>query len=174
MLFTAALAMLVIGATGLLPGLISTRSDASAHLRSGGRSMASGNSRLRRGLVVAQVTLCFLLLLSASVFVRGLVITIGELPPHAPHTLIAELRFDVLSKYGPAERRAFIDDMTPACGPTAACAESHTRRAARFRAGTSACGAPAICPTQASPPRPSTSRATFSTSQVCACFVDGH
>ncbi len=33
----------------------------------------------------------------------------GELPPHAPHTLITELRFDVQRKYGPAEHRAFID-----------------------------------------------------------------
>jgi putative ABC transport system permease protein len=109
MLFTAALAMLVIGATGLLPGLITTRSSTSAHLRSGGRSVASGNSRLRRGLVVSQVTLCFLLLLAAGVFIRGLAISIGELPSHAPHTLIAQLRFDVLAKYGATERRAFVD-----------------------------------------------------------------
>ena len=109
MLFTAALALLVIGATGLLPGLISTRSDASAHLRSGGRSMASGNSRVRRGLVVAQVTLCFLLLLAAGVFTRGIVVATGEVPPHARHTLITELRFDVQRKYGPAERRDFVD-----------------------------------------------------------------
>jgi predicted permease len=109
LLFSAALAVLVIAATGLLPGLISTRSDAAAHLRSGGRSMASGNSRLRRGLVVAQVSLCFLLLLAAGFFVRGLVVSVGEMPPHAPHTLIAQLRFDVLRKYGPAERLAFLD-----------------------------------------------------------------
>ncbi len=109
MLFASALAMLVIGATGLLPGLLSTRSDTSAHLRSGGRSVASGNSRVRRGLVVAQVTLCFLLLLAAGVFTRGLITAIGEVPSHAPHTLITELRFDVQRKYGPAERRAFID-----------------------------------------------------------------
>jgi hypothetical protein len=100
---------LVIGATGLLPGLISTRSNTSAHLRSGGRSMASGNSRLRRGLVVAQVTLCFLLLLVAGVFIRGVVNSVGGLPPHARHTLITQLRLDVLDKYGSAERRAFVE-----------------------------------------------------------------
>jgi predicted permease len=109
LLFGAALAVLVIGATGLLPGLISTRSNASAHLRSGGRSMASGNSRLRRGLVVAQVTLCFLLLLVAGVFIRGVVNTVGGLPPHARHTLLTQLRLDVLQKYGPAERRTFFE-----------------------------------------------------------------
>ena len=109
MLFTAALAVLVIGATGILPGLISTRSDASAHLRNAGRSMASGNSRLRQGLVVAQVTLCFLLLLAAGVFTRGIVIASGSMPPRAAHTLVASLRFDLQPKYGPAQRRAFLD-----------------------------------------------------------------
>jgi predicted permease len=109
MLFTAALAVLVIGATGLLPGLLSTRSDPSAHLRNAGRSMASGNSRLRQGLVVAQVTLCFLLLLAAGVFTRGIVIASGNIPPRAAHTLVAALRFDVQRNYGPAQRRAFLD-----------------------------------------------------------------
>lgn len=109
MLFAAALAVLVIGATGLLPGLISTRADTAAHLRSAGRAMASGNSRLRRGLVVAQVTLCFLVLLGGGFFVRGVIIAVGTGQPHAPHTLITELRFDVLRTYGPAERRAFVD-----------------------------------------------------------------
>ena len=109
MMFIAAIAALVIGATGLLPGLISTRSDVSAHLRSGGRAMASGNSRVRRALVVAQVTLCFLLLLAAGVFTRGLYVISGQMPAHAPDTLITELRFDVQRNYGPAQRRAFLD-----------------------------------------------------------------
>ena len=106
-LFAGALATLVVGATGVLPGIIATRSDASGRMRSGGRSVASGNSRLRRGLVVAQVTLCFLLLLVAGVFIRGL--SLAELPAHAPHTLITEVRFDVQRKYVAAQRRAFID-----------------------------------------------------------------
>ena len=109
MMFAAALTVIVIGATGLLPGLTSTRSDPAAHLRSGGRAVASGNSRLRRGLVVAQVTLCFLMLLTAGVFIRGIAVGAGATPPHAPHTLITQLRFDVLDKYVPAERRAFVE-----------------------------------------------------------------
>ncbi|MDQ3071215.1 MAG: ABC transporter permease [Acidobacteriota bacterium] len=109
MLFIAVIAALVIGFTGLLPGLISTRASVVAGLRSGGRSMSSGNSRVRRGLVVAQVTLCFLLLLAAGVFTRGLYVITGQMPAHAPHTLITELRFDVQRDYGPAERRAFLD-----------------------------------------------------------------
>ena len=109
MLFAAAIAVLVVGATGLLPGFISTRADTAAHLRSTGRSMASGNSLLRRGLVIAQVTLCFLVLLGGGYFVRGVVLAVGTGQPYAAHTLIAELRFDALRTYGPAERRAFVD-----------------------------------------------------------------
>ncbi|MEX2272709.1 MAG: ABC transporter permease [Vicinamibacterales bacterium] len=71
--------------------------------------MTSGNSRVRRGLVVAQVTLCFLLLLAAGVFTRGLYVITGQMPAQAPHTLVTELRFDVQRNYGPAERRAFLD-----------------------------------------------------------------
>jgi ABC-type antimicrobial peptide transport system permease subunit len=71
--------------------------------------MASGNSRLRQGLVVAQVTLCFLLLLAAGVFTRGIVIASGNMPPRAAHTLVAALRFDLQRNYGPAQRRAFLD-----------------------------------------------------------------
>ena len=110
MLFIAAIAALVIGATGLLPGLIATRASATAGFRSGGRSTTSGNSRVRRGLVIAQVTLCFLLLLAAGVFTRGLYVITGQTPDHAPHTLVTELRFDVQQGYGPAERRAFLDE----------------------------------------------------------------
>jgi predicted permease len=109
LLFTAAIAALVISATGLLPGLLSTRAAIVGGLRSGGRSMTSGNSRVRRGLVVAQVTLCFLLLLAAGVFTRGFFVIAGQLPANAPHTLVTELRFDVQRNYGPAERRAFLE-----------------------------------------------------------------
>jgi predicted permease len=109
MLFSAGIAVLVIAATGLLPGLISTRTAAADGLRSGGRSMTSGNSRMRRGLVVTQVTLCFLLLLVAALFTRGLSVVAGQVPSEAPHTLVTELRFDLQRNYAPAQRRAFLD-----------------------------------------------------------------
>jgi predicted permease len=109
MLFSAGIAVLVIAATGLLPGLISTRTAAAGGLRSGGRSMTLGNSRMRRGLVVTQVTLCFLLLLVAALFTRGLSVVAGQVPSDAPHTLVTELRFDLQRNYAPAQRRAFLD-----------------------------------------------------------------
>jgi predicted permease len=109
MLFSAGIAVLVIAATGLLPGLISTRAAAAAGLRTGGRSMTSGNSRMRRGLVVTQVALCFLLLLVAALFTRGLSVVAGQVPSDAPHTLVTELRFDLQRNSAPAQRRAFLD-----------------------------------------------------------------
>ena len=109
MLFSAGIAVLVIAATGLLPGLVSTRAAAAPGLRRGGRSMTAGNSRMRRGLVVTQVTLCFLLLLVAALFTRGLSVIAGQVPSDAPHTLVTELRFDLQRNDAPDQRRAFLD-----------------------------------------------------------------
>jgi ABC-type antimicrobial peptide transport system permease subunit len=64
---------------------------------------------MRRGLVVTQVTLCFLLLLVAALFTRGLSVVAGQVPSDAPHTLVTELRFDLQRNYAPAQRRAFLD-----------------------------------------------------------------
>ena len=106
--FTVTVALVVIAATGLLPAMIATRRPAAGGLRIGGRSMTAGNSRTRRILVIAQVSLCFLLLLVAGVFTRGMFVLTGNIPPHAGQTLIAEMRFDV-QEYSPAERRAFVE-----------------------------------------------------------------
>lgn len=165
MLFIAAVAALVIGATGLLPGLISTRAAATAGFRSGGRSTTSGNSRVRRGLVVAQVTLCFLLLLAAGVFTRGLYVIAGQLPPHAPHTLVTELRFDVQRNYGPAERRAFLDAFDARMR-----ADGRVRGIAYTGSGPRAAvcvsGAPPIRSRRENSRTPSTWQETISTSQA--------
>lgn len=110
LLFSGGLALAVVGATGLLPALAATRERTADGLRSGGRSIAGGNSRVRRGLVVAQVSLCFLLLLTAAVFTRGLVLLTDVVPPHAASVTIAELRFDILN-YAPAERRRLLDEL---------------------------------------------------------------
>ena len=174
MLFIAAIAALVIGATGLLPGLISTRTEASAELRSGGRSMSSGNSRVRRGLVVAQVTLCFLLLLAAGVFTRGLYVITGQLPPHAQHTLVTELRFDVQRKYGPAERRAFLDAFDARMR-----ADSRVRGIGYTTSGPFSNGSLRVWragdpPEAGQVAQASTCEGTISTSRACACSEDGH
>jgi len=110
LIFSAGVAVAIVVATGLLPALSATRGRAADGLRSGGRSIASGNSRVRRGLVIAQVALCFLLLLTAGVFTRGLLDETSAVPAYASSITIAELRFDLRS-YAPAERRRLLDTL---------------------------------------------------------------
>ena len=109
LLFCVGVALVVIGATGMLPALAATRRRTAYGLRAGGRSMSSGNSRIRRSLVVAQVSLCFLLLLTAAVFTRGLIALTGQMPEHASKTTVTEIRFDV-QDYPLAERRRVLDE----------------------------------------------------------------
>lgn len=107
-IFAAIVALVSIGATGVLPALVATRQQAAAGFRSGGRSITTGNSRIRRALVVAQISLCFLLLLTAGVFTRGIFVLIGDVPAQADQTLVAELLLDI-QESSPARRRAFLD-----------------------------------------------------------------
>jgi predicted permease len=108
--FSAGVAVMVVGATGLLPALAVTRGRTADGLRSGGRSIAGGNSRIRRGLVVAQVSLCFLLLLTAAVFTRGLLLLTDVIPSHAAEVTVTEIRFDIRN-YEPAARRRLLDQL---------------------------------------------------------------
>ena len=108
LLFAIGVAVLVIAATGVIPALMATRRRAADDLRSGGRSMSAGNSRARRGLVITQVAMCFMLLLTAALFTRGLFVLTGEVPAQAHEMLVAELRFDV-QKYPAAGRRAVLE-----------------------------------------------------------------
>ena len=109
LLFSIGMAVLAVGATGVLPALAATRGRTAEGLRAGGRSMSAGNSRIRRGLVVAQVSLCFLLLLTAAVFTRGLILLTGQMPEHATRTLVTEVRFTIRN-YPLAERRRVLDE----------------------------------------------------------------
>jgi predicted permease len=58
---------------GVLPALRASRADLNDVLREGGRSQAEGGrSRLRKGLVIAQVAVSLVLLIAAGLFVRSL------------------------------------------------------------------------------------------------------
>ncbi|MEX2270083.1 MAG: ABC transporter permease [Vicinamibacterales bacterium] len=107
LLFSAGVAVAIVAATGLLPALTATRGRTADGLRSGGRSIAGGNSRVRRGLVVAQVAMSFLLLLTAAVFTRGLVLIAGTIPEQASTITVTEFRFDT-GNYPMAERRRLL------------------------------------------------------------------
>ena len=175
MLFTAALAVLVIGATGLLPGLISTRSDASAHLRSGGRSMASGNSRVRRGLVVAQVTLCFLLLLAAGVFTRGIVRDhrqdAATRPAHAHHRAALRRAAQLRARRAPRVPRC-VRRPHEGRRPRARHRLHHQRPVFERHPARLALRRSARRRTVRG--RHQRRQETISTSQACACSEDGH
>lgn len=70
----AALVVLTAVLFGLLPALQSLRFDPLVVLRSGGRSQTIDRSRavFQRGLVVAQLGICFVLVVSALLFVRSM------------------------------------------------------------------------------------------------------
>ena len=158
MLFSAALAALVIGATGLLRGSCRPVRPPLQRVRSGGRSITSGNSRLRRGLVVAQVSLCFLLL-SRRASSRAAPSSVAQVP-RTPATHWWRSWFDVQRESGPAERRAFLDAFDARMRANGRVRGiGYTRRPTR--AAASASGAPAIRPRRAGPPMPSPSRRLF-------------
>lgn len=69
---SAALALLVGLATGLLPALRSTRGDLTAALKSGAREGGGRRSYARSALTVAQAALAVVLLVGAGLFVRSL------------------------------------------------------------------------------------------------------
>lgn len=108
--FSVAVAALVVTATGLIPALMATRRSAADGLRSGGRSMSAGNSRTRRLLVITQVALCFMLLLTAALFTRGLFVLAGDVPAEAREMLVAGIRFDG-ERHPGAARRAALDTL---------------------------------------------------------------
>ncbi|MGH9506588.1 MAG: ADOP family duplicated permease, partial [Terriglobales bacterium] len=70
--FLAALAVIACLLFGLAPALIASRVPPAAALQSGGRGLAGGGGRLRRGLAIGQVALALVLLVSALLFVATL------------------------------------------------------------------------------------------------------
>ncbi len=72
--FTAGVAVATCLLFGLLPALRATRIAPASAMRAGGRGITSGRERfsLRRGLVVAQVSLSLVLLVGALLFARSL------------------------------------------------------------------------------------------------------
>lgn len=73
LLVAVALAFVTMLAFGLLPALLSTRTDLNSALRDGGRGMAGGGrgSRTRSLLIVAEVAVALVLLAGAGLFLRG-------------------------------------------------------------------------------------------------------
>jgi predicted permease len=108
LLFTLALAGVVVLATGVVPAWLATRSGQALSLTAGSRSPAAGTSRVRRGLVIAQIALSLLLLLTAGLFTRSIAALSGRLPATASDVVVAEVRFNTLT-YGQSQRTSFLD-----------------------------------------------------------------
>src|SRR5262245_63642882 len=73
--FTLLLSLLSAIAFGLVPALRTTRLDLVATIKDEGAALGRliGRSRLRNGLVIAQVTVCLTLLMTAGLLLRGVI-----------------------------------------------------------------------------------------------------
>jgi predicted permease len=72
LLFTVAITVLTAVLAGIVPALRSSRVDLAPALRGAGGGVVAEQPTLRKSLVVAQVTLSFLMLCAAGLFVRSL------------------------------------------------------------------------------------------------------
>jgi putative ABC transport system permease protein len=94
LLFTGAVVLLTNLVFGLAPAWQATKFNLSATLKEGGRSGAgTGSARLRRGLVVAEVALAFVLLVGAGLllhsFARLMRVDLGFNPNHVLKLTVA-------------------------------------------------------------------------------------
>src|SRR5262249_4941080 len=90
--FTAAVALLTGILFGLAPALRSTRLDLTPALKKGGAVAGRARSRLRSGLVVAQVSVSLVLLVVAGLFARSLQKLMEEdLGFHPEHVLLVSV-----------------------------------------------------------------------------------
>ena len=108
LVFAAATACLVVFATGIIPAWLVTRAREGLSLTANSQSATGATSRVRRGLVIAQIALSLLLLLTAALFTRALGALIGRVPATAREVIVAEIRFDTLA-YSQPQRAAFVE-----------------------------------------------------------------
>ncbi len=109
LLFTLAVSLLAGLLFGLIPALQATRPDVANTLKDqAGAVVHGGNARLRKGLVVAQVSLSLVLLIAAGLFLQSLRNLKMLNPGFDVHNVLA---FDVdptLSRYDPQWTRSYF------------------------------------------------------------------
>ena len=108
--FTVAVACLIVLATGVIPAWLATRSREGLSLTANTRSSTGAVSRIRRSLVVVQIALSLLLLLTAALYTRSLGALSGRVPASAAGVIVVEMRFDTLG-YSQPQRAAFIESL---------------------------------------------------------------
>ena len=109
--FTVLLTALTALLFGVVPAVRSTRGDVAGDLRSGGRGLRGGQSRLRQSLVVAQVALSVVLLAGSGLLIRSFARLSGVDPGfQAGQLLTAEIRLPGGS-YAPDEATLFYTEL---------------------------------------------------------------
>jgi predicted permease len=106
-LFTSVLAVVTALLAGVMPALRSTHVDLAPALKGSGGAVVSGQPRLRKTLVVAQVALSFILLIGAGLFVRSLK-NLLDVDPGFRTTRMLTFGFDLAQNgYDAARAHAF-------------------------------------------------------------------
>jgi putative ABC transport system permease protein len=101
-------------AFGLAPALRATRLDLISVIKDEGASLSGriARSKLRNALVVAQVSLCLILLIPAGLLVRGVEHVLAADPGYEPKKLLAVSYSLELSGYNAQRARLFHDQLT--------------------------------------------------------------
>ena len=116
LLFNLAVTVLTGIVFGLVPALQTTKPNVAGALKdqAGAVVGGGGNHRLRKGLVVVQVTLSLLLLVGAGLFVRSLANLRNLGPGFSPERLVAFQIDPSLSGYTPERLRIFYPQLSDA------------------------------------------------------------
>ena len=117
LLFTLAVTLLTGLIFGLVPALQTTKPNISGTLKDqAGAVVGGGHNGLRKGLVVAQVTLSLLLLVGAGLFVRSLS-NLRNLGPGFPTERLVGFNIDPsLNGYTPERLKVFYPQLSEALG----------------------------------------------------------
>jgi predicted permease len=114
LVFTLGLTLLTALAFGLAPALRATRTDLVMTLKDEGASFGRriARSRVRSALVVAQVTLCLVLLIATGLLLRGLIRVQDASPSFDPNNM-SVLKVNVrANRYDEGRARQFYEDLT--------------------------------------------------------------
>src|SRR6266403_2050294 len=116
LLFNLAVTVLTGVIFGLVPALQTTKPNLAGTLKdqAGAVVGGGGHHRLRKGLVVAQVTLSLLLLVGAGLFVRSLANLRNLGPGFSPERLVAFQIDPSLNGYTPERMKVFYPQLTDA------------------------------------------------------------
>ncbi len=99
---------------GLAPAWFMARPNLMEVLKAGGRNIAGGKHRLRKGLIIGQMTLAFTLLLGAALAAWGFHQLVDKTASYrADKRLTFQLRLPIKTYATPAERLRFITQLYP-------------------------------------------------------------